>query len=638
MRGLTAGAAATVVAALTVLAAAPVRADPVPVATPADPVVTASLSLVLDASGSMADPDTSGVRRIDAAKSALRTVIAGLADQAQVGLRVYGGRDGSCTDTTRAVKVGRLDRAALSSALDTYTPKGETPIALALRGAVSDLPRSGPRTIVLVSDGASTCDPDPCPVAAQLAAASPELRIEAVGFGVDAKSRAQLTCIAQQTRGHYYDARNASDLAAQLSRVSVRAFRAYTPSGRPVSGTPSSTGAPALPSGEWVDTLAPGQTRYYTVTFPALTTPYVTATLVRPVGTFGANVSDAVQLGLETTDGVRCGSASDTRRQDDEVTPLSVTAALGPMGKKKWEYPFSSYVERGCGKPGKYALSVTRSADDAGGPDAFPLELSVLVEPPAQASGLPQPRRTVSASDSSAEPPPAPDFTTLPGRAPGGAGYTDAGTLRTGVVSDTIRAGETLFWRVPLSWGQRLSYAVRFDRTGRDSSATVGTWVANPLREYVETLAPGPSTSYYDGDSTTDLSVLRNNTVAVGYRNRDNAQNTAVRNVQVAGSYYVAVRMEDDEGLAGVDVPIQVAVTIDGERSGVPRYSAVAGAVAPRALDGIDTRAVRTDDSDFPLRTLALVAGGFAALLVAVGLVLVPVLLSRRRPPATPAG
>ena len=401
-----------------------------------------------------------------------------------------------------------------------------------------------------------------------------------------------------------------------------------------MSGTPNSTGAPALGSGEWVDTLAPGQTRYYTVTFPALTTPYVTATLVRPVGTFGEDVSDALQMGLETTDGVECGEVNDSRRQTDEVTPLTVTAAFAPMGVKKWEYPFGSYTDRGCGKPGKYALSVTRSADDAGGPDAFPLELSVLVEPPAKAGGLPKPQQTVSASDSNAEPPTAPDFTVLPGRAPGGAGYTDAGTLRGGVVSDTIRAGETLFWRVPLSWGQRLSYAVRFERTGKDSGATVRTWVDNPLRQYVETLAPGPSSNYYDGDSSGDLTVLRNNTVEVGYRNRDNVRNTSVATVQVAGFYYVAVRMEDDEGLAGSDVPIQVAVTIDGKRSGVPQYATVAGAVNPRDLDGIDTRAVRTDGSDFPLRTVALVAGGLVALLVAVGLVLVPLLLRRGRAPA----
>jgi Ca-activated chloride channel family protein len=614
---------------------APVSAGATSVAPPADPDAQASLELVLDTSGSMAESDPSGTTKLAGAQAALHRMILGLPGNAKVGLRTYGGAASapSCQSTNLLVPVAALDRDRLGTAVDGVRAAGPTPIGLSLQRAASDLKGTGPKTIVLVSDGLSTCPPDPCPTARQLASADPDLRIDTVGFAVDAAARAQLSCIARETHGSYYDAKDASALAAQLSRASVRAFRAYTSRSQPVAGTPTSTGAPGLATGEWVDSLTPGQTSYYTVTFPTGSTPSVTATLVRPAGRFGENVRDGLSVGLETTDGVDCGEESGSGYQTRQVTPLTVTAAPGEVGGPAWLSPFNYPVDKGCGRAGKYALRVERDAIGADSAEALPVELTVLIEPAAKVTGLPGPTTTSLPPTGAASPsvppvPPVPDFTTQPKRAPGGTGYTDAGEVGTGVTSDTIRAGETLFWRVKVGWGQQLSYAVRFERT-RDSSTSTKTWVANPQRVDIDALDPGPDLSYYDGDATSDLTVLRDHTVPVNYRNRENVKDEAAAPTSVAGWYYVAVQLSDDPDLVGVDVPLQLAVRVDGQRSGIPDYRYVAGAATAKQLFAESTPANAADST--PLVTGALLVLGVFALLAAVAVIATPLLRSRHR-------
>src|SRR6478735_259230 len=134
----------------------------------------ARMILVLDSSGSMAEPAGSSTK-IEAARQALGTVVDGLPDEAYVGLRVYGAtvfsRDqkGACTDSQLVVDPATDNRDELRSALEQYQPYGETPIGDALRKAARDIGGESTRSIVLVSDGIATCEPDPCVVAGELA-------------------------------------------------------------------------------------------------------------------------------------------------------------------------------------------------------------------------------------------------------------------------------------------------------------------------------------------------------------------------------------------------------------------------------------------------------------------------------------
>jgi hypothetical protein len=136
---------------------------------------------------------------------------------AQVGMRVYGGTvfdgKGACTDSQNVVPVGPVDRKALATQI------------------AKDLGDNGKRSIVLVSDGEATCDPDPCEVAKQLAGSGVDLKIDVVGLRVNAAVERRLQCIARAGNGDYADARDAADLVRGLNRLSVRALRSFVLSG-----------------------------------------------------------------------------------------------------------------------------------------------------------------------------------------------------------------------------------------------------------------------------------------------------------------------------------------------------------------------------------------------------------------------
>src|SRR6187200_3070602 len=98
---------------------------------PATPVVP--VMIVLDASGSMNQTDTPGTR-IDAAKSAVTSLIDTLPAQTQVGLQVYGTGTGStdaekqagCTDIKTLAPVAPLNAEALKSQVATVVAAGYT--------------------------------------------------------------------------------------------------------------------------------------------------------------------------------------------------------------------------------------------------------------------------------------------------------------------------------------------------------------------------------------------------------------------------------------------------------------------------------------------------------------------------------
>jgi len=233
--------------------------------------------LVLDASGSMLEPDGQGGTKIDTAKAALRTLIDELPAEQQVGLRVYGHRVPSrqkaeaCQDTEAIVPVGPLDRAQLRGAVDSFQALGETPIGLTLQQAAADLPGDTSGAIVLVSDGRDECfpelGPEPCQVARDLAAQGVELQIEAVGLQVDDAARTQLQCIADATGGTYVDVTDASRLADELTRAEARARRSFEVRGQVVEGAPSMIDATPLDdvTGTYTDTILTGEELWYSV-------------------------------------------------------------------------------------------------------------------------------------------------------------------------------------------------------------------------------------------------------------------------------------------------------------------------------------------------------------------------------------
>ena len=224
---------------------------------------------------------------------ALKWVADAVPAGTQVGLRVYGStidepkeqNPKACTDTKLVMPIGPLNRGKLFRAVDSFTAKGETPIAYSLEQSVGDLGgSSGKRVLILISDGEESCAGNPCPVARRLAKAGVDLQFNAIGLAVKSKARRQLQCIAKAGDGNYYDANNTSDLEDAVRRITQRSLRPFQTSGTPVEGTVDQTGAPQIGPGQYKDPYDASNTpRYYRITrTPGSTVTASIATIVRP--------------------------------------------------------------------------------------------------------------------------------------------------------------------------------------------------------------------------------------------------------------------------------------------------------------------------------------------------------------------
>src|SRR5918997_4480481 len=241
---------------------------------PAQAADTTEVLFLLDVSGSMNERISSGGTKFAAAQRALKRVADAVPAGTQVGLRVYGSRIAepkeqnpkACTDTELVLPIGPLNRGKLFRAVDSFTAKGETPIAYSLEKSVGDLGSSGKRVLILISDGEETCAGDPCPVARRLAKAGVDLQFNAIGLAVKSKARKQLQCIAKAGDGNYYDANNTSDLEDAVRKITQRALRPFQTSGTPVEGTVDQEGAPRIGPGQYKDTYDTSNTpRYYRI-------------------------------------------------------------------------------------------------------------------------------------------------------------------------------------------------------------------------------------------------------------------------------------------------------------------------------------------------------------------------------------
>ncbi|MGW0999484.1 VWA domain-containing protein [Streptomyces sp. NPDC002520] len=230
------------------------------------------VELVLDVSGSMRTRDIDGGSRMAAAKQAFNEVLDATPEEVQLGIRTLGAnyrgndRKTGCTDTAQLYPVGPLDRTDAKTAVATLAPTGWTPIGPALQQAAKDLDGGdGTRRIVLISDGEDTCQPlDPCEVAREIAAKGIGLTIDTLGLVPDAKTRDQLSCIADATGGTYTSVQHKEELT---DRVGQLVDRAADPVVTPVAteGAAQCASAPSLKSGLYTDREEFGQQRWYKV-------------------------------------------------------------------------------------------------------------------------------------------------------------------------------------------------------------------------------------------------------------------------------------------------------------------------------------------------------------------------------------
>lgn len=589
--------------------------------------------VVLDASGSMAEEESYAVK-FDTARSALNNLTSSLAEDAAIGLIVYGTKTGhntnekerGCSDVTLVSSPKHGDREWLGAEAEKVLPRGYSPMGLALQQAANALNTDGPQNIVLITDGFDVCEtPDPCETAAALAAQHPGLAISVLPVRPQAKDLATLRCIAEKGGGHFNDPESSSaddELRKLLNRGFQRPAVSTPWSGTEVSGSAEpGPDTPAIVPGDYLDqTFTRGTTsgsggdkvgtvRYYRLPVPPGMTPWVSAQ-VQP----DSRPTESQRLGLRLTlvddnDNACLATVSEEEFVRAGSGPVLVVANVGGVR------PGTGTWSKECSTTGPLFARVERLGEYQFG-TALPVRLQVRFEP-----GNDQ-KLSTERSD-----PPTPG--SLPAPTPqstapvlGDNDFPAAPILQSGsTISDTIVSGEVRRYAVRLGWGQRLSYRLQPTSRGTpmDAYRTLHVSLRNPLAAPARLEVSSSSFSYGDENGATGSSAL-----PIAFTHRS-ASDPELRAYSLPGLYYLSLSLQADED---PDLTVAYALTIQvaGQEKGGPSYSP---AVAPESVE--QSAAARTTVS--PTMTSAdpsagtalpgwlwLVAGAAAALVLAAAI------------------
>ena len=198
-----------------------------------------NLLVIVDGSNSMWG-QIDGTAKVETARETLGKLVSDLPSETKLGLMAYGHtREGDCDDVEILSAIGKDKPEMITTLVHTIKPVGKTPIANALKkskDAFTGLEGQN-NHILLVSDGIESCSGDPCAVAQELADSGLNVSANVIGFGVSAEEGKQLTCIAENTGGKYFDAANADAFNKAIEEVTVMAAAEPEPKPDPVLET-----------------------------------------------------------------------------------------------------------------------------------------------------------------------------------------------------------------------------------------------------------------------------------------------------------------------------------------------------------------------------------------------------------------
>jgi Ca-activated chloride channel homolog len=220
-----------------------------------------NVMIILDSSDSMADSIMRGGEpKMVAAKRTVLEVLRSVPPTTRVGLRVYGDSDSpfnACHATSVLVPLGENNRNLIASKMIGIRPTGMTPISYTILQSLDEDFRqvNGPRSIILISDGIETCGEDPCHIAVKMQQMGINVKINVIGLGLqDYAATKQLRCVALGTKGQFYTANTAAELANSLNKALAVETKVQgtilTPTTPVPSVTPQAVPSPGTPQAQ----------------------------------------------------------------------------------------------------------------------------------------------------------------------------------------------------------------------------------------------------------------------------------------------------------------------------------------------------------------------------------------------------
>ena len=163
-------------------------------------------------------------RKIDVAISALKSILPNVPKSSQIGLRLYGYRNGltpvdACMASKLVVPIGHDNFSKICYELDRVAPIGMTPITYSIKQSLkSDFGLwRGKKRIIVLTDGEENCDESPCEYAMKLARERNDVKIAVIAFSInEINTNEQLRCATLMTGGKFYNADTYAELVNSL--------------------------------------------------------------------------------------------------------------------------------------------------------------------------------------------------------------------------------------------------------------------------------------------------------------------------------------------------------------------------------------------------------------------------------------
>ncbi|MFE9684533.1 hypothetical protein [Streptomyces sp. NPDC006285] len=326
-----------------------------------------------------------------------------------------------------------------------------------------------------------------------------------------------------------------------------------------IEGAARSTDAVRLtPGSAYRSTIRDDGKLYYGLRLDETSSAYVSVTAVPEPGT-KVVYSDGIKVSLQDPDGHKCFSG------DAGAARFGATESPRPL--TAWASRRAGPGTYTCKGAGTYSVLVERTSGSGSSAGDWQLELQYVSEPALrQAAPTAAPQVWDSAS------PQAPEGSART-RA-GGTSFNEARSLEPGVWKDGIRAGQTLFYRVPVDWGQQFDASAELGPASGDGF--LGNALVVSLHNPVRALVDDADTGYGGTRQRAALKPLP----PVAYENRY-AVDDQVGGMRFAGWYYLAVHLGAGMADRFGDGPFELTLRV-GVRGAAGKAPAYGGATAPR--------------------------------------------------------
>ncbi|MEU3184956.1 hypothetical protein ABZ707_12255 [Streptomyces sp. NPDC006923] len=384
----------------------------------------------------------------------------------------------------------------------------------------------------------------------------------------------------------------------------------FQPGAVRITGAATTSDAERLDAGStYRDSIGPDGTLIYRLDLDAKTNAYVSVVAVPKLNTRVA-YGDKIKVSVQNREGNDCGSNDAGFGSGEFPRPLAAYA-----------YRLIDENASSCQEAGPYFVVVERTGKDASTPEAWDLEIRHVSEPGLREAG---PSEAPSVWPS-ASPEPVGDG---PRVREGGTSFYDATGLTQGEWRARIEPGASLFYRVPVDWGQQLFVSADLGSSGGTGfvSGAVSVSLYNPARGLVDSR---DSMSYDGKQKTTSLEPLP----PVAYENRFGS-GSGDTDMRFAGWYYLRVSLNPQVGEVFGKRPygLTLRVNVRGRAESGPGYAGPAGdfTVTPEKLDDASNGQSSEDAarSDRMVLVAASGIGAGSALLLGLG---AWTLLARRR-------